>query len=177
MLPSTQVNHRRGHHVCEFDCSYRTLRDDEGQAVHLIPRDAERSEGSGKTLAPLLAGEPVRSLRCRVSLHEILAWHVLLCGTRQSTPVSLPDVFVPACLPPIRARPSLAITTGHSPARLTPVSGSRGKLPSPSSHRTGLVGLTSGSSGHRSRRTQSLKPMSALRPAASPAPVSTAQER
>ncbi len=32
------------------------------------------------------------------------------------------------------------------------VSGSRGKLPSPSSHRTGLVGLTSGSSGRRGRR-------------------------
>ncbi len=35
---------------------------------------------------------------------------------------------------------------------LVPVSGSRGKLPSPSSHRTGLVGLTSGSSGRRGRR-------------------------
>jgi hypothetical protein len=57
------------------------------------------------------------------------------------------------------------------------LSGSRGRSPSPSSHRTGLVGLTSGSSGHRSRRTQSLEPMPAFRPAASPAQVSTAQER
>ncbi len=35
---------------------------------------------------------------------------------------------------------------------LAGVSSSRGKLPSSSSHRTGLVGLTSGSSGHRGRR-------------------------
>jgi hypothetical protein len=54
---------------------------------------------------------------------------------------------------------------------------SQGKLPSPGSHRTGLVGLTSGSSGHRSRRTQSLEPMSAFRPAAIPARVSIARER
>jgi hypothetical protein len=40
-------------------------------------------------------------------------------------------------------------------ARLGPVSGSRGKLPSPSSHRTGLVGLTSGSSGRQGRRQSS----------------------
>ena len=62
----------------------------------------------------------------------------------------------------------------HAGAVLGVVSGSRGKLPSPSSHRTGLVGLTSGSSGHRSRRTQSLEPMSAVARSYSSASVNCA---
>src|SRR6266705_2570223 len=49
--------------------------------------------------------------------------------------------------PLVRRRSSL-----DYPGALGRVSSSRGKLPSPSSHRTGLVGLTSGSSGHRGRQ-------------------------
>jgi hypothetical protein len=45
-----------------------------------------------------------------------------------------------------------AITSLDFGARLAVVSSSQGRLPSPSSHRTGLVGLTSGSSGRRGRR-------------------------
>ena len=54
------------------------------------------------------------------------------------------------------------------------VSGSRERLPSPSSHRPGLVGLTSGSSGHRGRRTQALEPMSAVARSYSSASVNCA---
>ena len=32
--------------------------------------------------------------------HRVLSWHVLSRGTRSATSVSLPDVFVPACLTP-----------------------------------------------------------------------------
>lgn len=32
--------------------------------------------------------------------HRLLAWHVLSRGTRSSTSISIPDVFVPACLTP-----------------------------------------------------------------------------
>ena len=70
-----------------------------------------------------------------------------------------------------------AITRRDCRALFGPVSSSRGRSPSPSSHRTGLVGLTSGSSGRRGRRTQSLDTDVGLLPAAIPVRVSTALER
>ena len=102
MLLSTHADHRRGHRVREFVCSYRTLRDDEGQAVHLPAVPLSDPKVAARTLAPLLAGEPVEvfAVACLSTKHRLLAWHVLSRGTRQSTPVSLPDVFVPACLTP-----------------------------------------------------------------------------
>src|SRR5207237_10385138 len=66
----------------------------------------------------------------------------------------------------------------HSVGALARVSSSQGKLPSPSSHRTGLVGLTSGSSGRRGRQEfNPLIPTPALRPAAIPGQASAALER
>jgi hypothetical protein len=57
---------------------------------------------AAKTLAPLLAPEPVEvfAVACLSTRHHLLAWHVLSRGTRSSMPVSIPDVFVPACLTP-----------------------------------------------------------------------------
>jgi len=54
------------------------------------------------TLAPLLADQPVEvfAVACLSSRHRLLAWHVLSRGTRSSAPISMPDVFVPACLTP-----------------------------------------------------------------------------
>jgi len=102
MLLSTNADHRRGHRVREFVCSYRTLRDDEGQAVHLPAVCLNDPKVAAQTLAPLLAGVPVEvfAVACLSTTHGLLAWHVLSRGTRQSAPVSLPDVFVPACLTP-----------------------------------------------------------------------------
>ena len=53
-------------------------------------------------LAPLLADQSVEvfGVACLSTKHRLLAWHVLSRGTRTSTPVSMPDVFVPACLTP-----------------------------------------------------------------------------
>src|SRR5204862_7364781 len=72
------------------------------------------------TLAPLLAGEPVEVLAvaCLSTKHRLLAWHVLSRGTRQSTPVSLPDVFVPVCLTP--GTTALLVVHNHPSGNPTP---------------------------------------------------------
>lgn len=118
----------RGRRVREFVCTYRTLRDDQGQAVHL-PTQALSDPGiAATTLAPLLASETVEvfAVACLSTRHRLLAWHVLSRGTRSGTPVSLPDVFVPACLTPgttallvVHNHPSGDPTPSPDDARLT----------------------------------------------------------
>ena len=83
---------------------------------------------AAKTLAPLLASEPVEvfAVACLSTKHRLLAWHVLSRRTRASTPVSMPDVFVPACLTPgttalivVHNHPSGDPTPSPDDARLT----------------------------------------------------------
>ena len=95
-------HHPRGRRVREFVCSYRPLRDEEGRTVQLPSVALSDPRIAASTLAPLLAGESVEvfAVACLSTGYRLLAWHVLSRGTRQSTPVSLPDVFVPACLTP-----------------------------------------------------------------------------
>ena len=102
MLPVTNESLTRGHRVREFVCTYRTLRDDQGQAVRLPTLALSDPRIAAATLAPLLAGETVEvfAVACLSTKHRLLAWHVLSRGTRSSTSISLPDVFVPACLTP-----------------------------------------------------------------------------
>ena len=90
----------RGHRVRELVCSYRLLRDVGGQAVHVPSLTLSDPRTAAKALAPLLAQEPVEvfAVACLSTKHRLLAWHVVSRGTRSSTPVSMPDVFVPACL-------------------------------------------------------------------------------
>ena len=54
------------------------------------------------TLGPLLGDQPVEvfAVACLSTKHRLLAWHLLSRGTRSSTAISIPDVFVPACLTP-----------------------------------------------------------------------------
>jgi DNA repair protein RadC len=40
------------------------------------------------------------AVACLSARHRLLAWHTVSRGTRDSTPVSMPDVFVPACVTP-----------------------------------------------------------------------------
>jgi len=61
-----------------------------------------------------------------VGFSLLLAWHVLSRGTRASTPVSMPDVFVPACITPgttglivVHNHPSGDPTPSQDDARLT----------------------------------------------------------
>ena len=102
MLPASHESLTRGHRVREFVCTYRTLRDDQGQTVRLPTLALSDPRIAAATLAPLLAGETVEvfAVACLSTKHRLLAWHVLSRGTRSSTPISLPDVFVPACLTP-----------------------------------------------------------------------------
>jgi DNA repair protein RadC len=92
---------RRIHRVRELVCAYRPLRGTDG---HLV-------------------GLPTLVLSTR---HRLLSWHVLSRGCRASTPVSMPDVFVPACLTPgttalivVHNHPSGDPTPSPDDARLT----------------------------------------------------------
>jgi hypothetical protein len=79
MLLSTHADHDRRHRVREFVCSYRTLRDDEGQAVHPPAVPLSDPKVAARTLAPLLAGEPVEvfAVACLSTKHLLLAWYVV----------------------------------------------------------------------------------------------------
>jgi RadC-like JAB domain len=80
------------------------------------------------TLAPLLGSEAVEvfAVACLSTRHQLLTWYVPSRGTRSSTPISLPDVFVPACLTPgttallvVHNHPSGDPTPSPDDARLT----------------------------------------------------------
>ena len=128
MSPTTHDSLARGHRVREFVCAYRTLRDDQGQAVRLPTKALSDPRIATATLAPLLASETVEvfAVACLSTRHQLLAWHVLSRGTRSSTSISLPDVFVPACLTPgttallvMHNHPSGDPTPSPDDARLT----------------------------------------------------------
>ena len=128
-MPSTSPDSlARRHRVREFVCTYRTLRDDQGQAVRLPSEALSDPRTAAATLAPLLANETVEvfAVACLSTHHRLLAWHVLSRGTRSSTSISLPDVFVPACLTPgttallvVHNHPSGDPTPSPDDARLT----------------------------------------------------------
>ncbi len=90
------------HRVREFVCAYRSLRDRDGRVIGLPTLVLSTPRTAASTLAPLLREEPVEvfAVACLSTRHRLLSWHVLSRGTRASTPVSIPDVFVPACLTP-----------------------------------------------------------------------------
>ena len=94
--------HVRGHRVRELVCSYRALRDAAGHAVHVPTLALSDPRTAAMALGPLLAQEPVEvfAVACLSTRHRRLTWHIVSRGTRASTPVSMPDVFVPACLTP-----------------------------------------------------------------------------
>jgi DNA repair protein RadC len=81
---------------------YRPLRDGEGRIVDVPTLALSTPRIAATTLAPLLAGSLVENfgVACLSTRHQLLAWHLLARGSRSSTPVSIPDVFVPACLTP-----------------------------------------------------------------------------
>ncbi len=125
-LSRTGVN--RGHRVRELVCTYRTLRDSDGRVARVSTVTVKDARTAAALFAPLLADQPVEVLAvaCLSTKHRLLAWHVLSRGTRASTPVSLPDVFIPACLTPgttglmvVHNHPSGDPTPSPDDARLT----------------------------------------------------------
>lgn len=91
-----------GLRVREFVCAFRPLRDADGRPVAVPTLYIDCPQSAFTALGPLLAHESVEvfAVACLSTRHRVLSWHVLSRGTRAATSVSLPDVFVPACLTP-----------------------------------------------------------------------------
>ena len=124
----TQPAPDRSYRVRELVCTYRPLRDADGQVVTLSTSHLTDPRTAAKALAPLLADQTVEvfGVACLSTKNRLLAWHVLSRGTRTSTPVSIPEVFVPACLTPgttglmvVHNHPSGDPTPSADDARLT----------------------------------------------------------
>src|SRR5262245_57265362 len=118
----------RGHRVRELVFAYRSLRDSDGRVVDVpaVALNSPRNAAAG--LGPLVADQAVEvfGLACLYTNPRLLPWHLLSRGTRDSTPVSLPDVFLPACLTPgatgvmvVHNHPSGDPTPSPDDARLT----------------------------------------------------------
>ena len=117
-----------GHRVRELVCTYRPLRDPDGHVVDVPTVLLPNPRIAAAVLAPLIADQPVEvfAVACLSTKHRLLAWHLLSRGTRDGTPVSMPDVFVPACLTPgatgvmvLHNHPSGDPTPSPDDARLT----------------------------------------------------------
>jgi DNA repair protein RadC len=118
----------RGHRVRELVVAYRSLRDSDGRVVDVPAVALNNPRNAAAVFGALIADQPVEvfGVACLSTKHRLLAWHVLSRGTRDSTPVSLPDVFLPACLTPgttgvmvVHNHPSGDPTPSPDDARLT----------------------------------------------------------
>ena len=118
----------RGHRVRELVVAYRSLRDSDGRVVDVPAVALNNPRNAAAVLGPLVAAQAVEvfGVACLSTKHRLLTWHVLSRGTRDSTPVSLPDVFLPACLTPgatgvmvVHNHPSGDPTPSPDDARLT----------------------------------------------------------
>ena len=118
----------RGHRVRELVVAYRSLRDSDGHVVDVPAVALNNPRNAAAVLGPLVAGQAVEvfGVACLSTKHRLLTWHVLSRDTRDSTPVSLPDVFLPACLTPgatgvmvVHNHPSGDPTPSPDDARLT----------------------------------------------------------
>ena len=118
----------RGHRVRELVVAYRSLRNSDGRVVDVPAVALNNPRNAAAVLGPLIADQSVEvfGVACLSTKHRLLTWHVLSRGTRDSTPVSLPDVFLPACLTPgatgvmvVHNHPSGDPTPSPDDARLT----------------------------------------------------------
>jgi len=127
-LVSLSPDSPRGHRVRELVLAYRSLRNSDGRIIDVPAVALNNPRNAAAVLSPLIADQPVEvfGVACISTRHRLLAWHVLSRGTRDSTPVSLPDVFLPACLTPgttgvmvVHNHPSGDPTPSPDDARLT----------------------------------------------------------
>ena len=97
---SVKAVHR--HQVRELVCSYRPARDSDGRIVRIASLAMGNPHEAIRALRPLIADHIVETVgvACLSTRHRLLAWHVVSRGTRDSAPVSMPDVFLPACVTP-----------------------------------------------------------------------------
>ena len=110
----------RGHRVRELVCSYRPVRDHEGRVISVPSLAFNTPQATAQVIAPLMADQPVEmfAVACLSAKNRLLAWHIVSRGTRSSTPVSIPDVFVPACVTP--GTVSLLVVHNHPSGDPTP---------------------------------------------------------
>ena len=127
-LVSLSPDSPRGHRVRELVLAYRSLRSSDGRVIDVPAVALNNPRNAAAVLSPLIADQPVEvfGVACISTRHRLLAWYVLSRGTRDSTPVSLPDVFLPACLTPgttgvmvVHNHPSGDPTPSPDDARLT----------------------------------------------------------
>ena len=116
------------HRIRELVCAYRPVRDNDGRVVDIATLVLNTPRIAAATLGPPLTHEPVEvfAVACLSTKFRLLAWHLLSRGTRTCTPVSMPDVFVPACVTPgttgvivIHNHPSGDPSPSQDDARLT----------------------------------------------------------
>jgi DNA repair protein RadC len=108
--------------VRELVCTYRAARDCAGHILHVASLALDDPRAAARLLAPLLAGQSVETfgVACLSARHRLLAWHLLSRGTRDGTPVSIPDVFLPACVTP--GTVALVVVHNHPSGDPTPSS-------------------------------------------------------
>jgi DNA repair protein RadC len=96
------------------------VRDGEGRIISVPSLALSSPQAAVDVIAPLLADQPVEifAVACLSVKNRLLAWHIVSRGTRSSTPVSVPDVFVPACVTP--GTVSLLLAHNHPSGDPTP---------------------------------------------------------
>ena len=111
---------RRCHRVRELVFAYRPVRDRDGRIISVPSLALDNPRVAAQIIAPLLADQPVEifAVACLSARNRILAWHIVSRGTRASTLVSIPDVFVPACITP--GTVSLLVAHNHPSGDPTP---------------------------------------------------------
>jgi DNA repair protein RadC len=110
----------RSHRVRELVLAYRPVRDQQGRMISVPSIALDNPQAAAQVIAPLLADQPVElfAVACLSARNRLLAWHIVSRGTRSSTPVSIPDVFVPACITP--GTVSLLVAHNHPSGDPTP---------------------------------------------------------
>jgi len=93
---------RSRYQVRELVCTFRPARDGEGRIVRVPSLALSTPREAVRVLSPFVADQPVElvGVACLSTRHRLLAWHIASRGTRDATPISIPDVFVPACVTP-----------------------------------------------------------------------------
>ncbi len=100
------------HRVRELVCVYRPARDQDGRIVHVASLAVSDPRAAVRLVSELIGNQLVETfgVACLSARHRLLAWHLVSRGTRDTTPISIPDVFVPACVTP----GTVALVVGHN---------------------------------------------------------------
>ena len=118
--PASRPAAPRRHRVRELVCAYRPVRDREGRIISVVSLALNTPQAAAQLVAPLMADQPVEmfAVACLSARNRLLAWHIVSRGTRSGTLVSIPDVFVPACVTP--GTVSLLVAHNHPSGDPTP---------------------------------------------------------